>query len=161
LLLTDRLRLALARSRRSGAQLAVLYLDIDRFKEVNDRLGHAAGDELLKEFGARLRDCLRATDTVARLGGDEFVVLLEDLQDAQSAKLVAEKILHAMRAPMNVDGRAVAVTTSIGLACGDGQANGDMLMRAADAALYEAKNAGRDTYRLAAPGTRIALAPSD
>jgi diguanylate cyclase (GGDEF)-like protein/PAS domain S-box-containing protein len=160
MLLGDRLRLALARSRRSGAQLAVLYLDIDRFKEVNDRFGHAAGDALLKEFGARLRACLRATDTIARVGGDEFVVIVEDLKELESARLVAEKILQAMRETVNVDGQEMVVTTSIGLACGSGQSNGDMLMKEADAALYEAKAAGRDTCRLARPGTRIALARS-
>jgi diguanylate cyclase (GGDEF)-like protein/PAS domain S-box-containing protein len=159
MLLGDRLRLALARSRRSGAHLAVLYLDIDRFKEVNDRYGHAVGDALLKEFAARLRACLRASDTIARLGGDEFVVLLEDLADAAYAGLVAEKILAAMRSPMRLEGAQLAVTTSIGVACGDAGSGAEWLLKRADAALYDAKDAGRDNVRIAT-GTGIAVARS-
>jgi diguanylate cyclase (GGDEF)-like protein/PAS domain S-box-containing protein len=160
MLLDDRLRLALARSRRSGTHIAVLFLDIDHFKEVNDGFGHALGDALLKEFAARLRACLRATDTVARLGGDEFVVLLEDLRDPAYAAVVAEKILGAMRAPVRLEGRELAVTTSIGVACADSGSDAEQLLRLADAALYEAKAAGRDTARTAFPGTRIAAARS-
>src|SRR6185295_9566794 len=94
LLLDDRLRVAVARLRRSGAQLAVLYIDLDRFKAVNDSLGHAAGDALLKDVAARLRGGVRASDTVARLGGDEFVVLLEDIKERAHALRVADKILE-------------------------------------------------------------------
>ncbi|HKX38507.1 MAG TPA: GGDEF domain-containing protein, partial [Burkholderiales bacterium] len=160
LLLDDRLRLALARSRRSGAHLAVLYLDIDRFKEANDRFGHSVGDALLREFAARLRACLRATDTVARVGGDEFVVVLEDLAEPAYAELVAAKILEAMRAPMRLEDRELSVTTSIGVAYGNGASDGAELLKLADGALYDAKASGRDRARLASPGTRIALARS-
>ena len=160
LLLDDRLRLALARSRRSGAHLAVLYLDIDRFKEANDRCGHSVGDALLREFAARLRACLRATDTVARVGGDEFVVVLEDLAEPAYAELVAAKILEAMRAPMRLEDRELSVTTSIGVACGNGASDGAELLKLADGALYDAKASGRDRARLASTGTRIALARS-
>jgi diguanylate cyclase (GGDEF)-like protein/PAS domain S-box-containing protein len=149
-LFNDRLRLALARSRRSGGDLAVLYLDLDRFKQVNDKFGHAAGDRLLKHVALRLRSCVRQSDTVARLGGDEFVVLLEDLRDREHAVAVVEKIIEEMRRPLNLEGFEVSATTSIGLAYaragGDG---GDALLKRADKALYEAKAAGRDCYSVA------------
>jgi diguanylate cyclase (GGDEF)-like protein/PAS domain S-box-containing protein len=142
--LSDRMRVALARGRRSGAGCALLYLDIDRFKQVNDTLGHAAGDALLRDFAGRLRECVRQSDTVARLGGDEFVVLLEDLKEEAAATRVAEKMLESARLPALVDGREVAVSTSIGIAFGaDGEDEQGWLKRA-DAALYLAKNAGRD-----------------
>ncbi len=156
MLLGDRLRLALARSRRSGAHLAVLYLDIDRFKEANDRCGHSVGDALLREFAARLRACLRATDTVARVGGDEFVVLLEGLAEPAFAELVAAKILDAMRSPMRLEGREIAVTTSIGVACGNGASDAEALLRLADGALYQAKECGRNTARFAGHADCIA-----
>jgi diguanylate cyclase (GGDEF)-like protein/PAS domain S-box-containing protein len=142
--LNDRMRVALARGRRSGAGCALLYLDIDRFKQVNDTLGHAAGDGLLRDFAARLRECVRQTDTVARLGGDEFVVLLEDVKEDAAATRVAEKMLESARQPVLVDGRTVAVTTSIGIAFGAEGEDGEGWLRRADAALYAAKNAGRD-----------------
>jgi diguanylate cyclase (GGDEF)-like protein/PAS domain S-box-containing protein len=149
LLLTDRLRVALARSLRSGAQIAVLYLDIDRFKEINDRFGHAAGDALLKDFAARLRASVRASDTVARFGGDEFVVLLDDIKEGGHAMRVAEKIVAECRQPLRLEGHEVVATTSIGLAFGGPGAEAEVLLRRADAALYEAKSAGRDGYRVA------------
>jgi diguanylate cyclase (GGDEF)-like protein len=146
LLLNDRLRLALSRSRRSGNDVAVLYLDLDRFKQVNDRFGHAAGDRLLKHVALRLRSCVRSSDTVARLGGDEFVVLLEDLRDREHAVAVVEKIIEEMRHPVNLEGFQVPVTTSIGLAYANAGADADSLLKRADKALYEAKAAGRDCY---------------
>ncbi len=146
----DRVSRAIVRNRRAGGRAALMYLDIDRFKGVNDSLGHAAGDVLLKEFAARLRACVRATDTVGRLGGDEFAVLLEDVTRAGTAALVAEKILEAVRAPMNIEGRALGMTTSIGIAeFGAEAGEAEALARRADTALYEAKAAGRDTYRVA------------
>ena len=147
----DRAELAAARSRRNGTRLAVLYLDLDRFKEINDTRGHTAGDALLREFAARLRGSLRASDTVARLGGDEFVVLLEDLDAPRDAEHVAAKILAATRDSMHFDGTAIDVTVSIGLACGDGNIDPARLLLLADEALYEAKAAGRNTVRVAAP----------
>jgi diguanylate cyclase (GGDEF)-like protein/PAS domain S-box-containing protein len=150
LLFQDRLRQALARARRAGSSVALLYLDLDRFKEVNDSLGHAAGDLLLKDFAARLRAGVRATDTVARFGGDEFVILLEDVKERGQALRVAEKIVAEARQPLMVEGRELVATASIGVAFGDGNAVEEELLRRADAALYEAKNAGRDGYRVAA-----------
>jgi diguanylate cyclase (GGDEF)-like protein/PAS domain S-box-containing protein len=146
LLFNDRLRLALSRSRRSGNDVAVLYLDLDRFKQVNDKFGHAAGDRLLKHVALRLRSCVRQSDTVARLGGDEFVVLLEDLRDREHAVAVVEKIIDEMHRPVNLEGFEVPVTTSIGLAYAQAGADGESLLKRADKALYEAKASGRDCY---------------
>ncbi len=142
----DRLRVALARSRRSGSDVAVLYLDLDRFKQVNDTLGHAAGDRVLRHTASRLRACVRKSDTVARRGGDEFVVLLEDLRDREHAVAVVEKIIEEMRRPLSIDGREVAVTTSVGLAYAHAGVDGESLLKRADQALYEAKAGGRDCY---------------
>jgi diguanylate cyclase (GGDEF)-like protein/PAS domain S-box-containing protein len=149
LLFDDRLRVALTRSRRSGSDLAVLYLDLDRFKQVNDTLGHPAGDRLLKDVALRLRACVRQSDTVARLGGDEFVVLLEDLRDREHAVVVAEKIIEEMRRPIRIEGRDLAVTTSVGLAYAHAGTDGESLLKRADKALYEAKAAGRDCFSVA------------
>jgi diguanylate cyclase (GGDEF)-like protein/PAS domain S-box-containing protein len=148
-LFSDRLRLALARARRAGTHVALLYLDLDRFKEVNDSLGHAAGDTLLKDFAARLRAGVRASDTVARFGGDEFVVLLEDVSDREAALRVAEKIVRDAAQPLRLEGRELVSTVSIGVAFGDGAAGEEDLLRRADAALYQAKAAGRSAYRVA------------
>jgi len=149
MLLADRMRLALARGRRSGSACALLYLDVDGFKQVNDTLGHAAGDRLLKDFAERLRACVRQADTVARLGGDEFVVLLEDLKDRASATRVAEKMLESARVPARMDGSEILVTTSIGIAFGGDDANEEAWLKRADAALYEAKRSGRNRFFVA------------
>jgi diguanylate cyclase (GGDEF)-like protein/PAS domain S-box-containing protein len=149
LLLDDRLRLAVARSRRSGAQLALLYIDLDRFKSVNDSLGHAAGDALLKDFAGRLRAGVRASDTVARIGGDEFVVVLEDVKEREHALRVAEKILEDCRRPLSIEGREVVATATLGIAFAEVDLDAAALLRRADSALYEAKAAGRDCYRVA------------
>ena len=142
----DSLRMALARSRRSVNDIAVLYLDLDRFKEVNDKFGHAAGDRLLRHVALRLRGSVRQSDTVARFGGDEFVVLLEDLRDREHAVAVVEKIIDEMRRPLNLEGFEVSVTTSIGLAYANAGAEPETLVKRADKALYEAKAAGRDCF---------------
>lgn len=147
-LFRDRLRRAIATCRRTKAGAALMYLDIDRFKGINDTLGHAAGDALLREFAARLKAAVRDTDTVGRLGGDEFAVLMEDVKDAEAPGRVAQKILEAMREPVDADGTAVTVTTSIGVALFDGGADPEALARRADEALYAAKAAGRNTYRV-------------
>jgi diguanylate cyclase (GGDEF)-like protein/PAS domain S-box-containing protein len=151
-LFEDRVQRAVARNRRASGHAALLYLDIDKFKGVNDSYGHAAGDALLKEFAARLAGCVRATDTVGRLGGDEFGILLEDLTETDAVTRIADKILAAMRQPMSADGRDLVVSTSIGVVVFGAQPVDapDVLAKRADAALYEAKAAGRDTYRLAA-----------
>lgn len=149
-LLFERINRALVRAKRAERRPALLYLDLDNFKDVNDRLGHAAGDALLKEFAARLARSVREADTVARVGGDEFVVLLEDVGDGEGAKRIAEKIAGAVHEPARADGHDVAMTTSIGVALHDRAENADEWLKRADAALYEAKSAGRDTVKLAA-----------
>lgn len=131
------------------ATAAVLYLDIDHFKQINDTFGHAAGDQLLKIFAQRLRGSVRGSDKVARLGGDEFVVLLYDIGVSQNAERVAQKIIDRMRDSVGLDGRMIEIGTSIGIAHSPGQqVTPDFLLQEADAALYEAKKAGRGTYRL-------------
>jgi diguanylate cyclase (GGDEF)-like protein/PAS domain S-box-containing protein len=147
-LLGDRLRLALARTRRHGTPVAMLYLDIDRFKDINDRLGHGAGDTLLQDFAARLRSSVRATDTVARFGGDEFVILLEDVKERGHAARIAEKIVHEARQTLRLQDHEVVATASIGVAYSEVAIDADELLKRADAALYEAKAAGRDGYRI-------------
>jgi len=140
---------ALARHRRSGGQLALMVLDMDNFKKVNDSLGHAAGDLLLVTFAKRLRGALRESDLVARLGGDEFTVIAEGLKDTGDAIAIADKIIATMRDPIDIDGRALSASTSIGLAlCREGDTP-QKLMQRADKALYEAKGAGRARYSLA------------
>jgi diguanylate cyclase (GGDEF)-like protein/PAS domain S-box-containing protein len=145
----EALPLALARCGRSGLAMALMFLDVDHFKQVNDTLGHAAGDTILKEFARRLQQNMRSTDTVARLGGDEFVVILEGLSNDEEPHWVARKILACMDHPFEVDGRPLKVTTSVGIAFHTSAAEGaaDLLGRA-DAALYQAKAAGRNTVRL-------------
>jgi diguanylate cyclase (GGDEF)-like protein/PAS domain S-box-containing protein len=148
-LLGDRLDQALARARRSRQLISLLYLDLDQFKDINDALGHAAGDALLKAFAERLNACVRETDTVARMGGDEFVILLEDVREDGDARAVADKIIDVMRRDFRVDSKAVHSTTSIGIAFTRGDTTGEELMKQADAALYEAKRAGRNRYLIA------------
>ena len=143
-----RLVLALARARRSHKAMALVFMDVDHFKSINDGHGHAAGDIVLKEFAMRIRRAVRSTDTAARLAGDEFVVILEGLHGDTEASQVAAKLVEAIRAPMSLPGgAAVSVTTSLGMACWSGVGDGaeDILERA-DRALYRAKAAGRDTF---------------
>lgn len=145
--LYERLGEALARSRRGGFPTACLYLDIDHFKSINDTLGHAGGDEVLRQFGARLSSCVRETDLVARLAGDEFVIVLEGLDQPKAASAVAAKIVDAMRAPFRVEGADRAVSTSVGVAISVGKDDDvDAVLRQADAALYRAKRAGRGGF---------------
>jgi diguanylate cyclase (GGDEF)-like protein/PAS domain S-box-containing protein len=143
----------LARARRSRMGVALLFLDVDHFKSINDTLGHAAGDAVLREFAARLRRSVRITDTVARLAGDEFVIALEGLHNDTEAQAVARSILLQVRRPFEIDGRALAVTASIGIAYYD-PADGDIevaaLLARSDEALYGAKRAGRDGLHIAA-----------
>lgn len=153
--LLDQLEHALARCRRTGASLACLYLDIDKFKEVNDTLGHSGGDAALLEFAARLRASVRGSDVVARLAGDEFVIVLEALDQPAEAQRIAAKIIHAMQSPFHIEGIVRRVTTSIGVVVAD--AHGDdarAVLRAADAALYRAKREGRN--RAAGAGVEVA-----
>jgi diguanylate cyclase (GGDEF)-like protein/PAS domain S-box-containing protein len=150
-LLGDRLEQALARARRNRQLISLFYLDLDNFKEINDALGHAAGDALLKAFAERLNASVRETDTVARLGGDEFVILLEDVREDGDARAIADKIIEAMRREFHVDAKARRATASIGIAFTRGDTSSEELMKQADAALYEAKRAGRNKYHVARP----------
>ena len=148
----ERLGEAVLRSVRSGKALALMFIDIDFFKQINDTFGHAGGDDALREFAHRLRGAVRATDTVCRLAGDEFTVILEGVNSMGEAIPVAEKILAAVRAPFPVGGAFHTVTTSIGLACQRGdQIDAVTLARDADAALYLAKAAGRNRYAVNPP----------
>ena len=146
----EKLAEALARSRHTRMPIALFFLDVDRFKRINDTLGHGAGDEVLKIFARRLEASVRETDTVARLAGDEFVVILECLHTPAEPQFIARKILATMGRPFDVAGMPVDVSTSIGIAWqADGSAQPSDLLAMADKALYEAKDGGRNTYRLA------------
>jgi len=145
---TRHLQQALERAQRNGP-LALLFLDIDRFKEINDTLGHEAGDVLLKEFARRMRANVRQSDMVARLAGDEFTIVLERVRDAADAASVAQKVVAALREPLHVRGRVVTVTCSVGTALPSAGDDAQALLRRADAALYEAKRRGRDGYVVA------------
>lgn len=147
----DRLEQAMARSRRQKSLMAVMYLDIDKFKGINDTLGHEAGDVLLKGFAGRISSVLRTTDTAIRLGGDEFVIILEGLGSRDNGAAVAEKIVAAMRTPFAVGKGTLRITTSAGLAYFEGEEglDGDALLRKADEAMYQAKAAGRNNVKFA------------
>jgi diguanylate cyclase (GGDEF)-like protein len=139
----DRLKQALSRAKRQSTKVAVLFMDLDNFKVINDSLGHEAGDALLVEVSGRLLKGLRPEDTAARLGGDEFVVLLEDLVEAGEAKRVAKRIMSWLRPPIAVEGRQTFVSASVGIALNEsGQTQPAELMRDADAAMYKAKEDG-------------------
>ncbi|MBX9905953.1 MAG: PAS domain S-box protein [Burkholderiales bacterium] len=147
-LFNDRLRQAVAQARRNHWIVGVLFLDLDRFKLVNDTLGHVSGDLLLKQVAARLSACLRPTDTVGRLSGDEFAVILSELAETQNAGYVAQKILNALAAPFDLEGSEVFVTASIGITLYPSDSESiDTLIRDADAAMYSAKAAGRNNYQ--------------
>jgi diguanylate cyclase (GGDEF)-like protein/PAS domain S-box-containing protein len=147
-LFRDRVDHALSRSRRDGRQIAVLFLDLDQFKTINDSLGHPTGDALLRAAASRLELCLRAGDTAARLGGDEFAVLAEQLVDRRDAMALAERILDAFREPWDVDGRSLDVSASVGVAIREEEESAEDLLRNADAAMYHAKNRGRGRWEL-------------
>ncbi len=149
----ERLHEALLNADRDSTQCALLLMDLDRFKAINDTLGHHAGDQLLKDVAARLLNCVRETDTVSRLGGDEFVVILTRLKSLQAAELIAENIIREMGRPFDVEGHAVNSGASIGIAMypQDGAEAGDLLQKA-DLAMYRAKSSGRNRYRVFSPG---------
>ena len=151
-LFLDRVDHALKRAARRGDRVAVVFMDLDNFKVVNDSLGHEVGDELLIAVAGRLRSCLRPTDTAARLGGDEFVVLLEDVENPEDGTRVAVRIGEAIRAPLRAGRHDLFVTTSVGVALGggDGESAGDLL-RNADLAMYRAKDGGKNNYAVFEP----------
>ncbi len=147
--LRDRLERTLKLLREPGRRCALLYLDIDRFKVVNDSLGHPAGDELLRQVAARLLECVRHPDMVARLSGDEFAILLEDVKTPEAAQVVAQRVLDTLGLPMQVAGRELRPSVSIGIAIGDSSyATADEIVRDADRALYRAKELGRKRFEL-------------
>src|ERR1019366_7145753 len=148
-LFTDRLTHSLSRARRSGKPLAVMFVDLDHFKSINDTLGHEAGDELLLEMSRRLRANIRDDDTVARLGGDEFTIILAELRHPEDAVSVAEKLIQAIEQPLTIAGNSIEVSASIGIALfPDDGADAESLLRNADSAMYRAKESGRNTYHL-------------
>ncbi|GAB6899285.1 GGDEF domain-containing protein [Kineosporia succinea] len=140
----DHLTSALARSRSAGRTLGVIFFDLDRFKPVNDSLGHGAGDELLRQVGERVSAVLRGSDVLARLGGDEFVVLSADKSDPHGAAGVAERIRRVLDEPFDLNGRPAQVSSSLGVAMDDGVSDGERLVEMADVALYRAKELGRN-----------------
>jgi diguanylate cyclase (GGDEF)-like protein/PAS domain S-box-containing protein len=153
-LFRDRVEHALVRQLRVDRMVAVLFMDLDDFKTVNDSLGHAAGDLILADVGRRVGGCVRDADTAARLGGDEFAILLEDADHAQAAE-IAERVLKSLEAPMHVEGKEVFVRASIGIAVGDedckGAAGTEELLRNADVAMYMAKSQGKGRYQVFEP----------
>jgi diguanylate cyclase (GGDEF)-like protein/PAS domain S-box-containing protein len=151
-LFNDRLRQARAMARRANMLMAVLFLDLDRFKIINDTLGHPVGDQLLRLVGERLVGCLREIDTIARVGGDEYTIVLVDLREFSAIEHVAQKILAAIKNPFNVDGHELFMTTSIGIAVypADGE-DLDNLVKKADIAMYHAKSAGRNNFQFYSP----------
>ena len=149
-LLAERLSMAIVHARRNNSTMAVVYLDLDGFKQINNTMGHDAGDALLKMVAARLTATLREEDTVARMGGDEFVILLWHISSPEDASPVMLKVIQAVTQPYDLDGQTVCVTTSAGV--GVYPINGedsDTLLKCADMAMYEAKRAGKNTYRIA------------
>lgn len=158
LLLQDRLDVALASARRHRTRLAVLMVDLDNFKEINDAYGHQAGDDVLRVTARRLQDAVRKEDTVSRLGGDEFVVLLPDLTDAQAAERTAARIVETLAVPIPLAKQQVPVSVSVGVCAASGEEiDAEDLMRFADTALYRAKANGRNCY--AVEPARLAPAP--
>jgi diguanylate cyclase (GGDEF)-like protein len=159
----DRVDHALARRARTGSDVAVMYLDLDGFKTINDSLGHEAGDELLRSTARRIAESVREGDTAARLGGDEFGVLIEGGQAVAEAAEIADRILHDLRRPLTVQGHEIAVTTSIGIARSGPQSTASELLRDADTAMYRAKATGRarwvyfDATMRSAPIERLRL----
>ena len=149
---TDRLGQMLAQAQRNNWSVAVLFVDLDRFKTVNDTFGHAAGDDLLRQAAQRMQDCVRTSDTVARLSGDEFAVMLSNLARTDDAGVVAQKIVESLVAPFSLKGEKAYISASVGIALypSDGD-NPDVLLRNADTAMYRAKSEGRNGYQFYLP----------
>ena len=152
ILFLDRFNLALAQANRRQLEIALLTLDLDRFKEVNDTLGHSAGDQLLKEAGQRLASLLRKTDTIARMGGDEFMILLSEIRGKEDVTQVSRKILDIFQIPFHVEDQSIPITASIGIAVfpDDGR-TADLLIKNSDRAMYRAKEAGRNNCQFYQP----------
>jgi diguanylate cyclase (GGDEF)-like protein len=147
-LLQDRLHQAVALASRNGTLVGVLFLDLDKFKEINDSLGHTFGDKVLQSVVKRLLSCVRASDTVSRLGGDEFVILLPEIKQIGDAGVKAGQILTAINAPFVIDSHKLQITASIGLATYPSDSTDpENLIKKADMAMYQAKEQGRNSYR--------------
>lgn len=147
-LFRERFSLATAMAERKGGRIALLFVDLDHFKTINDTLGHPVGDRLLQDVAKRLRDCVRDTDTISRLGGDEFLIALTDVVDPDDAGRVAAKIVEALAQPFDIEAHELAATLSLGIALWpDDGTDFDILLQRADTAMYQAKGAGRNTYR--------------
>jgi diguanylate cyclase (GGDEF)-like protein/PAS domain S-box-containing protein len=156
ILLKDRLSHALERSRRNGTSVAVLFLDVDRLKVINDSRGHSMGDALLQTISGRLSDAMRADDTLARFGGDEFVVITEGIGSSHGPELLAERIAAALAPPVNLAGTDVTVSVSIGVAIAGPGDDAESLLRDADAAMYRAKDGGGDRWVVFDAAMRVA-----
>jgi diguanylate cyclase (GGDEF)-like protein/PAS domain S-box-containing protein len=149
MLLLDHLNLAINQANRNRMKVSLMMLDLDKFKEVNDTLGHHSGDKLLQAVAKKLTEILRKGDTVARFGGDEFVLVLPEQRDEKTALHVAGKIIEAFRKPVNLDGQLLVITGSIGISLyPDHGADIDTILKNADIAMYRAKHAGRNQYQL-------------
>lgn len=156
MLLGDRLGQACREAKRKGSMVALLFIDIDRFKQINDSLGHSAGDAVLRKVVERLKASARGADTVARLGGDEFVILMEDIDDPADADLVAQRLVDSMREPIELLGHSLVATVSVGSAIyPSDDTEMSPLLAKADAAMYEAKVGGRDRFRRYSPDTAL------
>jgi diguanylate cyclase (GGDEF)-like protein len=161
-LLAERLLQSIALAQRHGKRVALMYLDIDHFKEINDTLGHDVGDRLLQSAAQRLLSCVRLSDTVCRQGGDEFVILLAEIETEHDAILAAEKLIEAMARPHLINGEDLRVTLSIGISVypDDGR-DADTVVKNADTAMYYAKRAGRNNYQTFRPEMRGREVPRD
>ena len=149
-LLADRMLMALVHARRNRSAMAVIYLDLDGFKQINDTFGHGVGDEMLKMAAVRLLATVREEDTVARPGGDEFIISLWHVSDIGYAATVASRAIEALAQPYDIEGTTVSITASAGVSTyPDHGADADALLKSADLAMYEAKHAGKNTYRIA------------
>ncbi len=157
-LLTDRVAQSIALAQRHGKKVALMYLDVDKFKDINDSLGHSVGDRLLQSVAKRLQACVRHSDTVSRHGGDEFVVLLAEVEAVQDADLMAEKLIKAIAEPHLIDGHRLHVTLSIGMSLypDDGKDFEEVLTHA-DTAMYHAKRSGRNNYQRFYPDMKARL----
>ncbi|HET7547555.1 MAG TPA: EAL domain-containing protein [Usitatibacter sp.] len=157
-LLQDRLAHAIARAERSHRKVAVLFIDLDNFKNINDTLGHDVGDELLRQVARRLSDCVRVEDTIARQGGDEFIVLLDSLEDSRGASLVAQKVLNGLRLPFSLGATEQHVSASVGISLypEDGR-DAQTLMKNADTAMFHGKSLGKNTYQFFTSQMNIAV----
>lgn len=148
MMFNERLQQALANAQRTGDMVGIMFIDLDRFKNVNDTLGHTIGDHLLQQVAGRIGACVRGTDTIARLGGDEFALVLTNVQQSEDADVVAQKILDALRPAFLVDHHEIYITASIGIACcpPSGEIS-EMLLQRADVAMYSAKSQGKDKFQ--------------